>query len=579
MFKNMKIKSQVIAVIALLLSIVISLQVFLYIVLQSQNKKSVSMIFNSISDNVESQLKGLKYDISEICSLLSTHSVVQNYLYSFSESERVRNIYRINEIISDYRARNQNICCLAVIKDYKTFLSSESESLYLELNNLISKYIDPENVQKVFTPSFVSGGKTYFAYFLPIFPTEIDYRSEVHSGNYVACIYELKTISYSPYSFIDDNQINMIITDENNNVLISPDVSLHNKAFDSSFIKKDYLSKSFSLSEPNWRVTIFAPFKGVMSMSDISKLFIVLMVIFNLIMLLFMIKLLNGTFIKRLMILKESITKIPSDCTDYSVSYSYGDEYKEIVTVINQILHKISVLNEEKLATLDKLYKAELLQKETQIFYLYGQMSPHFLYNSMFCIQGMALKHKADDIVNVTASLSNVFRYFSSNLNVSTIGQDIHFAVEYFKILNMRRQAPAQLKLNIDDSLNSIRCLKMIYQPILENSLKHAFSPQTSGEVLITSIEDDEYAIIEIEDNGKGIGSEILDTLTKEMEVNTINDIHRGEHVGLINVHMRLKLYYGDDCGLKITSKPDCGTKVQIKFKKHFDKNKLPFDN
>ena len=579
MFKNMKIKSQVIAVIALLLSIVISLQVFLYIVLQSQNKKSVSMIFNSISDNVESQLKVLKYDISAICSLLSTHSVVQNYLYSFSESERVRNIYRINEIISDYRARNQNICYLAVIKNHKTILSSESENLYLELNMLLAEYIDPENAQKIFTSSFVADGKTYFAYFLPIFPTEIDFRSEVHSGNYIACIYELKTISYSPYSFIDDNQINMVITDENNKVLISPDISLHNKPFDSSVIKKDYLSKSFSLSEPNWKVTIFTPFKGVMSMSDISKLFIVLMVFFNVIMLLFMIKLLNGTFIKRLMILKEAITKIPSESTDYSVSYNYGDEYKEIVTVINQILQKISVLNSEKLVTLDKLYKAELLQKETQIFYLYGQMSPHFLYNSMFCIQGMALKHNAEDIVNLTASLSNVFRYFSSNLNLSTIGQDIHFAVEYFKILNIRRQVPVELKSDIDDSLGNIRCLKMIYQPILENTLKHAFAPDKTGTVTIKSVNDDEYAIIEIEDNGKGMEKDVLDSIMQKMESTALNEIPNSERVGLINIHMRLKLYYGDDSGIKITSRPCCGTKVEVRFKKHASDDKLPFDN
>lgn len=580
MFKAMKIKSQVIAVIALLLSVVVALQVLLYIFLQSQNKKSVSAIFNSISDNVENQINSLNYDIAEICSLLSTHSAMQDFLYDFSEPERVHNLSRINEIMNDYRMRNQNICCLAIAENYKYFFSAESSDFYFELDKLAKKYLNSANIQKMYVPSFTKDGKTYFAYILPIYPIDINHFVGKHTGNYILCIYEMKSIGYSPYSFVDGDKINMVITDKNNNVLLSADSTKHGKPLDASLIKKNYLTKTFSLTEPDWNVTVFTPLEGIMSLSDISRLFVIFMVIFNIIMLLLMIKLLNGTFIKRMMVLKEAITQIPTNPADEPISYQYNDEFSEVVDVINQIMHKISVLNREQLSTRDKLYNAELLQKETQMLYLYGQMSPHFLYNSMFCIQGMALKHGADDIVELTASLSKVFRYFSNNLNISTIGKDISFAVEYFKIINIRRVAPVTIQVNIDESLKQISCLKMIYQPILENVLKHAFSPTESGLVTVSSVPHEQFAIIEITDNGKGFNEETLKQLYNEMTSSNLKDIQTSSHVGLINVHMRLKLYYGEDCGLQITSKQGEGSTIRILIKKETgNKEPFPFEN
>ncbi|MBQ4517602.1 MAG: histidine kinase [Clostridia bacterium] len=573
MFKHMKIKSQVIAVIALILSIVITLQIFLYILLQSQNKKSITTIYNSISDNVETQINSLHYDIAEICSLLSTHSNMQDFLFKFSAPERVRSINRIDEIISDYRARNQNIACLAIAKDYKFFLSSESNNFYLELDALIKKYLNPSNIQKMFVPSFKVDDKIYFAYILPIYPTDVNFATPEHRGNYIICIYEMKSIGYTPYSFIDGDKINMVITDNNNTVLLSSDVSQHGQPLSDSAIKKNYFSKTFSLSEPDWNVTVFAPLEDVMSLSNVSRLFVILMVFFNIIMLLLLMKLLNGVFVDRLIMLKKSITNIPDDFTNHQISYKHHDEFSEIVDVINQFTHKIGSLNKEKLDTLDKLYNAELLQKETQILYLYGQMSPHFLYNSMFCIQGMALKHNATDIVEVTSSLSKVFRYFSNNLSVSTIRKDISFAVEYFKILNMRRHSPVDIHMNIDESLENVRCLKMIYQPILENVLKHAFLPDESGLVTISSVPDEKFAIIEITDNGKGFEPAVLENLLREMESNNLKDIQNSNHVGLINVHMRLKLHYGETCGLRISSTPGNGTTVRVLIEK--DSRKL----
>lgn len=576
MFKKMKIKEQAVALIAVILSIWMILQISLYFILQSNTQKNISIIFNSIAQNTEMQIRDLNFQIAEICSLLSGHSVTQSYLYEYNHSEIVRGLNRANELIRDYRLRNQNIACMAIVKNDRYFLSSEKEDFpFAQLDILIDRFSTSGEIKKQFIPSFIADNKTYFAYIMPIYPTKIDYYTQEPVRNYVICIYEIKTISYSPYFFVDSSKIDLIITDANDRIMLSSDVGSHGQLRTEQTSRKKHLSSTFILEDTGWTVTVLMSLKGIQAFSDVSTLYILLMVIFNIITLLLLTRVLNGTLVRRITLLHRSISRVPSDCTDYYITYPYDDELSEIITVINHILQKINNLNQEKITTVNRLHDAELLQKETRIFYLYGQMSPHFLYNSMTCIQGMALKHNAKDIIQVTTSLSHVFRYFSNNLNISTIKQDMHFAIEYFKILNLRRKSPIELTTNIDSSLNSIPCLKMIYQPLLENVLRHAFGPLDSGSVSITSIPDDTFAIIEIADKGKGIDNIVLNHLNHELAKTNVKEIQNSDHVGLINVHMRLKLYYGKESGIKITSVPDKGTTIRITFKKQLDNNEL----
>ena len=71
----------------------------------------------------------------------------------------------------------------------------------------------------------------------------------------------------------------------------------------------------------------------------------------------------------------------------------------------------------------------------------------------------------------------------------------------------------------------------MIYQPVLENALKHGFSPNESGFVTISSVPDDEYAIIEITDNGRGFDPAVLENLQKEMAHSNLREIQNASAV------------------------------------------------
>ncbi len=101
---------------------------------------------------------------------------------------------------------------------------------------------------------------------------------------------------------------------------------------------------------------------------------------------------------------------------------------------------------------------------------------------------------------------------------------------------------------------------KIILQPIVENSIYHGIKPMEGlGRILVTAREEGEYLIFIVEDNGAGFNP----ASTKDGRC-----VRKGS-VGLKNVEERLKLYYGQDCGVSIVSSPGAGCTVKLMLKKH----------
>lgn len=375
----------------------------------------------------------------------------------------------------------------------------------------------------------------------------------------------MNNINFAPYSFIDNKTLELAITDSNNNILLSGNTEEHGKEFSHLEKERSALYRKLPLKLTDWNAHIFVS-SGQINTYDISRLIIVFMVILDIIIFSFLLTLLKNIIIRRITHLKSGIENVPMQNTDYQIEYGFNDEFSDVVHVINNMLLKIHALTKEKVDNLEKMYKAQLIQKETQIYYLHNQISPHFLYNSMSYIQSVAVKYDAKEIIYMTASFSKLFRYFSNNMTFSTIRQDIDCAIEYFNIINNRRTNPITLSYNVDADIGSVKCLKMIYQPVLENVLKYAYPSQKSGTLSISSIPHETKAIIEISDDGQGIDVNTLDTLKKQFENENLPQRDFSSHTGLLNVHSRLRLYYGEGNGLEITSEEGRGTSVRIIF-------------
>lgn len=569
MRRQLTIKSLIIISVALILGTIILLQIFLYSILQKESQNTISSIFNSIAQDSARQIGKLNDDIAESSTLLSAHSIVQANLYEYTPVEIIQNFSAIDNLLSDYMNSNQNIAFLGIIKDGRLFRSQERVPLYDNVRSIVQELEYPEKIYPIFLSSFVHNEHTYFSCVMPIFPIDTKNFSDKKEKNFVVCIYEVGSISYLSSNIIDSELIQLIITDNNNRILLSDDVTQHNAELILDKNKKNLMAKTVSLSEPDWNITVYMPSNHTTISSNMTVLFTFFMIIFTLVMFVVLLKLLDNVIVKRIHLLEEQVSNIPENATDYRVEYSYADELSNVASTINQVLGRLQDFNEDKLNAMNNLYHAQLMQKETRIFYLYNQVSPHFLYNSLSHIQGLAIKANAPEILTMISSLSTVFRYLSNNQSHSKIVQDLNCAIEYFNIINTQRVNKITLINKVDPELNNVVCLKMLYQPILENTLKHAFGLDNTGTVIISSVPHETKAIIEIQDDGRGIPKEKLDAIQKQLiHENGLDNVQNGDHIGLLNVHLRLKLYYNENCGITIKSKENVGTTVRIIFDK-----------
>ena len=127
----------------------------------------------------------------------------------------------------------------------------------------------------------------------------------------------------------------------------------------------------------------------------------------------------------------------------------------------------------------------------------------------------------------------------------------------------MRFGEVVKLELDVEDELWEIQIPRIVLQPVVENSLQHAFDYSNSKNVIrIAVTQRGEQIELLLQDNGRGMSLERL------RELRTMVSNHReestGEHVGIANVARRLYLYYGEHQDMQIISN-EMGTTVCIR--------------
>ncbi len=219
-----------------------------------------------------------------------------------------------------------------------------------------------------------------------------------------------------------------------------------------------------------------------------------------------------------------------------------------------------------------RYYENEILKKQTELLTLQNQINPHFLYNALECIRAQAVLSDMREIADITYALSNFFRYSISTKNdFATLNDEVNVINNYMKIQQYRFRDRFSLNVDLPDTWSSIMDAvipKLTLQPIVENSIVHAFTESAdNGVITIEIIPAKKHINIRISDNGKGMDSDTLKMLNHSLEQEyyvSHNHGKRSTGIALWNVNRRLKLVFGDSYGLHVSSTPALGTDVEI---------------
>lgn len=220
-----------------------------------------------------------------------------------------------------------------------------------------------------------------------------------------------------------------------------------------------------------------------------------------------------------------------------------------------------SMVNEIK-GLIQRVNNEHTQKREAELNALQAQISPHFLYNTLNSIKSLARVQKADGIVDMTSSLIELLQLSISNkvLYIS-VGEEIEMVRKYVFLQNFRYGNKFKVVFECEEEVLKYRTLKMILQPLVENSIYHGIEYNNEqGIICIRAYKSDSGIHLEVEDNGVGMNDEMIARI--------LNDDRKSNSrfggIGVRNINDRIKMHFGENYGLTYRSEPGKYTVASI---------------
>ncbi len=270
----------------------------------------------------------------------------------------------------------------------------------------------------------------------------------------------------------------------------------------------------------------------------------------------------SASFGKRLKYLLGHMEKVKKGDLNVTDASGYNDEIGIVHNNFNEMVEKLK-------QTINENYVQKLKKREAELKALQFQINPHFLYNTLECINSIAIVNNCMEISKIVLKLGEMLRYNLNN-NVSEyveFKEEINQIHNYVDIQKVRFGDKFSVIFDIPEELESRRILRFILQPVIENFIVHGFTDKKEkGCAEISATEKDGIIEIDIQDDGTGIPEHRLTLINDRLKINDEWQVDGNKKsIGLQNVNSRIKLAYGEEFGLEIKSIQNIGTLVKIR--------------
>lgn len=227
-----------------------------------------------------------------------------------------------------------------------------------------------------------------------------------------------------------------------------------------------------------------------------------------------------------------------------------GDEIDELDRNFDNMLDNLRDLIHQN-------YVEKLDKREMELNFLQAQINPHFLYNTLDAIKNEIDMDEKDTAIGMVVALADLFRIsVSQGSNTIRFEEEIYHAKCYLRILEIRFGAKYTVNWNIDPGISELYTLKIILQPLLENAIQHGLKGVSGGVVTVVGQRKEHAIEFTIRDNGVG--------MTKDQTEALLTNDSTRKGIGLSNVSNRIRMYFGNEYGLSVTSELGQGTEVVL---------------
>ena len=258
----------------------------------------------------------------------------------------------------------------------------------------------------------------------------------------------------------------------------------------------------------------------------------------------------SATFVRRIYKLNRNMKLVSHGNLNIRIASDSRDEIGELTNRFGEMLRSINSL-------IGEVYQSKIVQKEAQLKALQAQINPHFLYNSLSLINWKAIEIGAEDISQITTTLSQFYRTTLNKGNdVISIKDEVENTRAYIELQLIMHNGRFDYAEQLDERIFDFKMIKLILQPIVENAIEHGIDQKRSGRgelrlgarLLADAIE------FTVTDNGPGMDERLAEEVLR----------HKSSGYGLYNANERLKMFFGEPYGIRVQSTVGVGTTVTV---------------
>ena len=275
--------------------------------------------------------------------------------------------------------------------------------------------------------------------------------------------------------------------------------------------------------------------------------------------------------------LKKTFSKYQTQVVDLVETIhdiAQGEQGKRIdLTKKDQELLLIAETTNDMLDRLERnihdIYQLELSQKDAHMRALQAQINPHFMYNTLEFLRMYAVMENQNELADIIYEFSSLLRNNISDERETTLKQEVEFCRKYSYLCMVRYPKSIAYGFKIDPGLEEMRIPKFTLQLLVENYFAHGVDHRRTDNVIsIKALKKDGYVEILLTDNGRGMPAdklaEIQAKLAQRTFEHTVDYSGKRQSIGIVNVHERFVLYFGDRYDINVESVEKEGVRYRI---------------
>ncbi len=299
-----------------------------------------------------------------------------------------------------------------------------------------------------------------------------------------------------------------------------------------------------------WSNYIFILYSEISSQySDIIFYYIIIIPVVIILIILLSLRLAKH-FLRNMNELISVIEKVDTDHLAMECSITSGDE-------VELLYHKFKDLIKRINQQMEAIKKHERDKHKLGLKALQAQINPHFLYNSLNTIKMMGKMQEATPIVDACDALICIMRTNMSKQTYHTFRSETEYLNKYIAMKEYQSANPVKFICKVEEGLWDCYILKMLIQPLIENSLKHGhIMNNPNGYIMVMAYSEMKTIYVVVEDNGVGLSEEESSEILATMK--------DSDGIGLFNISQRIHLHYGDQYGVSITGEKGIYTRITL---------------